>query len=169
MIYHVINKDSNIGETMSKWFFLNGFIFILLVCKLTSGHIALHKVVGGVAFLFVLYNWTRHAVFTTIRSNISRQRKIKYAQLSKKLQPVHKWTGTTALIIALLHAAFIGHIFGIHMQHAKMVSGLIALLMLCFVVLFGWIRHMRTTVVRRYLHWGFAYALIVAVVIHLLL
>src|SRR5690606_40219584 len=52
-----------------------------------------------------------HAMFSTIRSNISRKRKIKFANISKTLLPLHKWTGTSALLFVLLHFVLIFYFF----------------------------------------------------------
>lgn len=165
MIYYSILW---LGETMSKWFFINFIIFIFALWKVHTGSLMPHRILGGIGMLFILYNWMRHAVFTTIRSNISRKRKIKYATISKKLLPFHKWTGSTALVIILLHVIFVLRYYPLQIHHVKMISGLLALGALIGVVTFGWLRHIRTTVVRRYVHWSFAYAVIILAVIHLL-
>src|SRR5699024_8088660 len=142
---------------MSKWFFINTMIFILVIWKVTSGQVTSHRIIGGLGMLFILYNWTRHAVFSTIRSNISRERKIKFAQLSKKALPFHKWTGTSALILILLHLGLVLGYFPLQIHNPKIVTGIIALFILINLVLFGWLRHIRTTVKRRYIHWTLAY------------
>src|SRR5690606_41679687 len=77
-----------------------------------------------------------HAMFSTIRSNISRKRKIKFANISKTLLPLHKWTGTSALLFVLLHFVLIFYFFGF-VPNTKMISGLLALFTLIGVVAFG--------------------------------
>lgn len=153
---------------MSIWFFINAIIFIFVIWKV-SGHIAIQSLVGLIGLTLILYNWTRHAVFSTIRSNISRERKIKFAQLSKKLLPIHKWTGTSALIFIIIHATIVFYFFGFSTSNLKMISGMLAIVALFGVVIFGWLRHIRTTVLRRYIHWGFAYTLIFLVIWHVIL
>ncbi|HZW68072.1 MAG TPA: hypothetical protein VFF20_05665 [Pseudogracilibacillus sp.] len=152
---------------MSKWFFINTMIFILVIWKVTSGQVTSHRIIGGLGMLFILYNWTRHAVFSTIRSNISRERKIKFAQLSKKALPFHKWTGTSALILILLHLGLVLGYFPLQIHNPKIVTGIIALFILINLVLFGWLRHIRTTVKRRYIHWTLAYLIIFASLVHI--
>lgn len=152
---------------MSKWFLINFIIFIFAMWKISRGMLMPHTIFGGIGMLFILYNWMRHAVFTTIRSNISRKQKIKFATISKKLLPFHKWTGSAALVIILLHVLFVFRYFPFQINNFKMVSGLFAFIALVGVVTFGWIRHVRTTVVTRYIHWTFAYAVIILAVIHL--
>src|SRR5699024_4878822 len=114
-----------------------------------NGHLIPHRILGGLGVLFILYNWTRHAVFSTIRSNISRERKIKFANISKKALPFHKWTGTTALILILFHAITVLQYFPFDLSNRKVLSGTFALIVLISLVTFGWLRHIRTTVHRR--------------------
>lgn len=152
---------------MSKWFFINAMIVILVIWKVSSGQVNTHRVIGGLGMLFILYNWTRHAVFSTIRSKISRERKIKFARLSKKVLPFHKWTGTTALILILFHTGLVLRHFPLLLDNPKIATGIIALFILISLVLFGWLRHIRTTVKRRYIHWTLAYFIIFAALIHI--
>lgn len=151
---------------MSIWFFINLVIFTFALWKVV-GHIHIHTIIGLFGLTFILYNWTRHAMFSTIRSNISRKRKIKFANISKTLLPLHKWTGTSALLFVLLHFVLIFYFFGF-VPNTKMISGLLALFTLIGVVAFGWLRYVRTTVVRRYIHWTLAYILIFLVMFHIL-
>ncbi|HLS23536.1 MAG TPA: hypothetical protein VK037_06420 [Pseudogracilibacillus sp.] len=152
---------------MSVWFIVNFIIFLFVVIKVSEGNLMPHTIVGGLGMLFILYNWTRHAVFTTIRSSIPRERKIIFAKLSKKVLPLHKWTGTSALIIICIHFILVLRYFPFELQNIKMITGLIALTCLIGVVIFGWLRHFRTTVARRYIHWTFAYLVILSTVIHI--
>lgn len=154
---------------MSKWFFINGAVLIYAIIKISMTYSGIHMLFGGIGLCLILYNWTRHAVFSTIRSNISRQRKIAYANLSKKALPIHKWTGTSALILILLHAFFVIKRYGIQLTYLKMTVGLAAGLTLLITVLFGWLRWQRTTVARRYIHWTLAFILFFATLLHLLL
>src|SRR5699024_11743049 len=70
-----------------------------------------------------------------ICSNISRKRKIKYAQLSKKVLPIHKYTGSSALVVLIVHASYVLYYFGWQSMNPKMLSGLLAIVVLSFVVL----------------------------------
>src|SRR5690606_3511632 len=95
---------------MSIWFFINLVIFTFALWKVV-GHLHIHTIIGLFGLTFILYNWTRHAMFSTSRSNISRKRKIKFANISKTLLPLHKWTGTSALLFVLLHFVLIFYFF----------------------------------------------------------
>lgn len=152
---------------VSIWFFVNASVLLFALWKICSNYIGVHIVFGALGLLFVLYNWTRHAVFSTIRSNISRKRKIKYANLSKFVLPIHKWTGSTALVLIIIHGTLVLQRFGFNWSNGKVVSGLVAGSILIAVVSFGWLRWYRTTVNRRYIHLILAYCLFVLIVVHL--
>src|SRR5690625_3047271 len=121
---------------MSFWCFINVAVIILAIWKISTGYITIPIIFGALGLLFILYNWTRHAVFSTIRSNITRARKIKYAQLSKKVLPIHKYTGSTAFVLILIHGNLIYRAFGFQLTNWKMISGLLAGITLSLVVLF---------------------------------
>lgn len=152
---------------MSRWFYINAVLVLFVCWKVGSSSMASFTLLGGIGMLFILYNWTRQAMFATIRSNISREKKVIFAQISKKALPFHKWTGSTALVLILLHVFTVLQYFPFQLQNLKMLSGLFALLSLSGVVLFGWLRHIQTTVIRRYVHWTFAYLVIIFATLHL--
>lgn len=154
---------------MSIWFFINLAVLLLAIWKVSTGYFSLHIFFGALGLCFVLYNWTRHAVFSTIRSDISRQRKIKYATLSKKVLSLHKYTGSLALLLIIIHAGLVYHYFGLNLSSWKVLSGLVAGITLVAVVLFGWLRWYRTTVKRRYIHLILAFCLFGFVLLHLAL
>src|SRR5690625_7817808 len=83
---------------MNKWFYFNLLLILFVLYKVIFGSHLLVSFIGGLGLLFVLFNWTRHAMFSTIRSDIPRIKKIKYAKLSKRVLPIHKWTGMSAFI-----------------------------------------------------------------------
>lgn len=154
---------------MNIWFYINAFIFVFVLWQISKTNLSFHIIFGFIGFVFIMYNWTRHALFATIRSNIRREQKIRFANFTKRFGWIHKWSGTSALLFIILHSAFVLNNFPFQSTNSKFVSGLIALLSLFFVVLFGWLRYWRTTIRRRYLHWTFAYILVFLVIIHLLL
>lgn len=153
---------------MSKWFFINIIVLLYAIWKISTNYHGIHMLVGGIGLLFILYNWTRHAVFSTIRSNIPRQKKIVFAKLSKKALPIHKWTGTSAFLIILIHASLVLLRFGFQAYYIKMWSGFFALTILALVVITGWMRWYRTTVKRRYIHWTLGFILFAALLIHII-
>ena len=153
---------------MSIWFIINIIIFCIAWGKILLGYHGIHMAVGGLALTFILYNWTRHAVFSTIRSpRVTRKRKIALAQLSKRVLTFHKWTGSTALVIALLHITLVVHRFGFHINQLKFLSGLLTIILLILLVAAGWLRWYHTTVIRRYTHWVLAFLVIFSALFHL--
>lgn len=155
---------------LSIWFFINFFVLLFAFWKISLQDLRLTILFGGLGLLFIFYNWTRHAVFSTIRSKrVSRVRKIKYAQLSKRLLPLHKWTGTTALILIIIHFSFVISRYGYSFQNTKMLSGTFAIIILILMVTSGWIRFFKTTYFIRILHLTLGFCLFISVVIHLVL
>lgn len=153
---------------MSKWFLINLVVLLVLIWKLMSSHHSLHILVGGLGFLLFLFNWTRHAVFSTLRSQLERRKKIAFANLSKKILPFHKWVGTSAFVIIMIHAILVIQRFGFQINNIKMVSGLLALIILACVVLTGWMRLYRPSIKKRMAHLWFGLTLFSLAVIHLI-
>ncbi len=154
---------------MSKWFFINLCLLLFAIWKISTGHLSIHIVFGALGLFFFLYNWTRHAVFSTIRSNISRKRKIKYATLSKKVLPLHKYTGSAALIFIIIHATLVISLFGFQLTNVKLLSGLLAGTTLLLLVIAGWIRWWRTTYTIRIIHLSLGFILFALVLLHIIL
>lgn len=154
-------------EIMNKWFYINGSLFVFAAVLVFTRYHGIHMVIGLFGLGFILYNWTRHAVFSTIRTHTNRQTKIKFAQLSKKLLPIHKWTGSTSLVLILMHAFLVINHYGWTIYQTKMITGLFALLILIFMVGSGWLRWYRTTVKRRYLHWILGFLLFFSALLHI--
>lgn len=154
---------------LNRWFYINAAVLLFALWKVFTGYVALHVLLGLIGLLFFLYNWTRHAIFSTIRANIPRARKIKYAKLSKKKLPFHKYTGTLALIVIGTHATAVLHIYPFMLTHWKITSGIGALIALFLLVVFGWIRFFKTTYPVRIIHWTLAFVTFFLICIHLFL
>jgi len=153
---------------LSKWFFINLGVLLFALWKISTGHVGIHILFGALGLFFFLYNWTRHAVFSTIRSNISRKRKIKYANLSKKVLPIHKYTGSAALIFIIVHASLVLSLFGFELTNFKLLSGLLAGITLLLLVITGWIRWLKTTYTIRVIHLSLGFTLFALVLLHII-
>ncbi|RYG73677.1 hypothetical protein EU245_05055 [Lentibacillus lipolyticus] len=155
---------------MNKWFFLNLLLLGTGIWQLASrGSISVHILFGALGLLFFLFNWTRHAVFTTIRNTENRQTKIKLATFSKKIVPFHRWIGTTALLLIVIHAVLVIRLFGFNWHYPKIVSGLVAGMVLAAMVISGWMRLIRSTARKRMIHIWLGISLFFAVAVHLVL
>lgn len=107
-------------------------------------------------------------MFSTIRSNVPRQRKIKLAQLSKRVVAIHRWTGTSSLIFIIIHFIFVVRLFGFNIYHTKFLTGLIASLIMLALVITGWLRLFWPTPLKRQLHLKLGLSLFILIVVHLL-
>lgn len=154
---------------MNKWFYFNFLVFIFAAWKVATSNLYPYIFFGAVGLALILFNWTRHAVFSTLRSSIDRNRKIKYANLSKKVLPFHKWVGTTALIIIIVHATLVIQQFGLHFTNIKMLIGIITGLILASVVLTGWMRLFRPSIRKRIAHLWLGLSMFFLIILHLIL
>ncbi|QKY70069.1 hypothetical protein [Lentibacillus sp. CBA3610] len=154
---------------MNKWFYLNVLLLGLGLWKIAENNMSLHILFGALGLLLFLFNWTRHAVFSTIRNTDNRQTKIKLARLSRKIVPFHRWIGTTALILVLIHAALIVNLSGFSWQNIKLLSGLLAGIVLIAMVTSGWMRLYRSTARKRMIHIWLGITLFFLVALHIVL
>ncbi|MBP2079866.1 ferric reductase-like transmembrane domain-containing protein [Oceanobacillus polygoni] len=158
---------------MSKWFYFNIILLLLSIWQVVNHFsfpiLSIPILFGFIGFLLFLFNWTRNAVFSTIRNTPDRKTKIKFVNISKKVMPFHRWTGTLALVFILLHAISIFYWYGFSFQNSKMVVGLLALLNLILMVITGWWRLIKPTGKLRRTHLRLGIALFFLIGLHLLL
>lgn len=154
---------------VNKWFYINLLVLYILIWKFANSSFLPHTIVGAIGFLLILFNWTRHAVFSTLRSNLERSKKIIFANISKKVLPYHKWIGTTALLIVIIHMTLIILRYGWQLSNFKMISGLFSGIVLANVVLTGWMRFIRPSVKKRMAHLWLGLTLFFLVVFHLII
>lgn len=158
---------------MSIWFLLNGALLIWalwnVIESLTVQSTYYHISLGFIGFSFFIFNWTRNAVFATIRNADDRQTKIKLAKFSKKIMPYHRWTGTLSIIFILLHGISVLHLYNFDITNMKILTGLLAGSTMLLLVLSGWysllIRHDLMT---RNLHRWLGLSLFILTALHLI-
>ncbi|MEK4801627.1 hypothetical protein MHI02_08810 [Oceanobacillus sp. FSL K6-0118] len=157
---------------MSKWFYWNTALLVIVIVRVVTyfsfPKLTLPIIFGLIGFLFFLFNWTRNAVFSTIRNVDDRKTKIKLANLSKKVMPFHRYTGTIALVIIIIHVFFIGYWYGFSFTNIKMIFGLLALINLIFMVMTGWWRLMKPTGKLRRIHLRLGISLFFLITLHVL-
>lgn len=157
---------------MSIWFLLNGALLIWalwnVIESLTDHTVYYHFLLGFAGFLFFIFNWTRNAVFSTIRMTEDRQKKIRLAKLSKKIMPYHKWTGTLSIIFILLHGTAVLYLYNFDLTNMKILTGLLAALTMTALVLSGWYSLLiRYDLMTRNLHRRLGLSLFILVALHL--
>lgn len=154
---------------MNRWFYVNIVVILLAIWKINTGLFHPHIVMGVIGFTLVMFNWMRHAVFTKIRESPNRAIKIRYANISKRALPFHKWTGTAALLFILIHGSLIIHRYGFYLLNSKILTGFITLITLLALVISGWIRWLKTTVVKRYVHLLLGFTTFFLMIVHILI
>ena len=126
---------------MSKWFYGNSLLILFVIWKVVTHFsfptLTLSILFGFIGFLLFLFNWTRNAVYSTIRNIPERKTKVKLANITKKIMPHHLWTGTLALLFILLHVSFVVDWYGFSFHNSKMVVGVLAFINLVLLVATG--------------------------------
>ncbi|KKK32944.1 hypothetical protein WN59_12940 [Salinicoccus sediminis] len=156
---------------MSVWFLFNAALLLWAVWNVTAGlstHTTyVHIILGFAGFLFFIFNWTRNAVFSTIRNVESRAVKVKLARMSKRIVPYHRWTGTTALILIMLHGMSVISFYSFDLSNMKILTGMLAALNLLILVLSGWYRLLFDSSLKiRRLHIGLGISMFCLTVLH---
>lgn len=158
---------------MSRWFYFNSILLIAVLWAVFHKGFVLperiHILFGLFGFMLILFNWTRHAVFSTIRTVPERGKKIKLANLSKRILPYHRWVGMSALTLIIIHAILVLNLFGFHFQNLKLVSGLFAGIVVICMVTTGWMRLIKPSGKKRRAHLRFGMLLIISISLHILL
>lgn len=155
---------------MSLWLYVNIFLMLLVIITIDH-HIAalpVHIVFGLAGLFLVLFNWTRHAVFSTIRNTADRQKKIRLAAISKKVLPFHRWIGSAAFILIITHAVLIINKYGFLASSWKMLSGITAGILLLAMVTTGWLRYYLPSGGRRRAHIIIGFLLFFSIAFHTL-
>jgi hypothetical protein len=158
---------------MSKWFIFN-FMFLMILLWNVLGHFSfpnlqIHIWFGIVGALLFLYNWTRNAVFETIRNVPNRKTKVRLAKFSRRVVTIHRWTGNFALLAILVHGLLVVNHYGFTIHNNKMVVGLLALLVLSFQIVTGWLRLFKPTIKLRFIHLYGGMILFFLILLHIVL
>ncbi|GGA81598.1 hypothetical protein [Ornithinibacillus halotolerans] len=158
---------------MSKWFLLN-FVLLIVIVWNVVGHysfprLPVHIVFGVIGALIFLYNWTRNAVFETIRNVRSRKTKVALARFSRKVVTIHRWTGNIALLAIVIHGLLVISTYGFSLNNIKMVVGVLALIGLTLQILTGWLRLYKPTINLRYIHLYNGMMLFFLILVHILM
>lgn len=156
---------------MSIWLYINIFLLLTVLFMLNTPLLQapIHIVFGLLGLFLFLINWTRHAIFSTIRKTPERKKKIRLANISKRIYPFHRWVGSLSLVVILLHAFFVIERFGFMWTNWKMFSGLSAALVLTFMVLTGWLRLYFPSGRKRKAHLYIGFILFYLVALHTIL
>src|SRR5699024_9135854 len=136
----------------NKWFYFNLLLILFVLYKVLFGLHCLVSFIGGLGVVFVLFNWTRHAMFSIFGSDFGRVKLMKYAKLSNRVLPIHKWTGMSAFIILIYHAYLAIDLYGFNLGITKVFSGLFGLIILTGIVIFGWLRWFKASYIKRMIH-----------------
>ncbi|MFC3387223.1 hypothetical protein ACFOU0_01190 [Salinicoccus sesuvii] len=158
---------------MSIWFLLNALLLLWAIWNVSLGISSyssyIHILLGFAGFLLFIFNWTRNAVFSTIRNAKTRHAKVRLARMSKQIRPYHRWVGSSALVMVVLHGLAIIHLYGFDLTNMKILTGFLASLNMMVLVLSGWYRLLIDPRIRiRKLHIRLGISMFILVAIHFL-
>jgi hypothetical protein len=161
------------SKFMSKWFLFNCILLIVLIWNI-MGHFSfpylqIHIWFGLIGSLLFIYNWTRNAVFETIRNVPNRKTKVRLARFSKRVVTIHRWTGNIALMAILIHGSLVIYQYGFSIHNYKMVVGALALVVLAFQIITGWLRLYKPTIKLRFIHLYTGMTLFFLIFLHIIL
>src|SRR5699024_12491688 len=108
----------------------------------------------------------RLSQLTLFTSSPTRRSSDLYA---KKVIPYHRWIGTTALFIVIIHASKVISTFGFSLQNMKVLSGTLTGLILIGMVTSGWLRLIWPSKRKRMTHIYLGLTMFFLIVIHILL
>lgn len=129
---------------MSIWFLLNGLLLIWAIWNVASG-VAVHT-----SYIHILLGFTASCSSSSIgpatrsspQSGTSKtgRRRSGSPQCPSGSGPYHRWVGTGALLIILLHAWAVVALYGFNLGNMKILTGFLASINLFVLVLSGWYR-----------------------------
>ncbi|MBP1969910.1 putative ferric reductase [Virgibacillus natechei] len=82
--------------------------------------------------------------------------------------PFHRWIGTAALLLIMMHAWLTINRYGFYWQNGKMISGLLTGIALIGMVVTGWMRLMKPSGKLRIIHLRLGMILFFLIVIHII-
>lgn len=164
---------------MSYWYWFFGNILFLTLISLyialfnpvRSDIISFAKLTATVSIFLFLTNASMFIIFMTIRKTKSKQVKLFFVKLSRKVFKFHIPIAITATSLVSFHAFVMVFYKGavINYFDLNVMFGVIAYLLLIFTLIAGYYRYRRASGLRKKTHRYLALSFVTAFIIHLLL
>lgn len=127
--------------------------------------------IGQLAMILFLINVNMYFILLVIRKSTKRNVRVKLAKIARKMMKSHIAIAVAGTTIILIHGLImlnqIGPIIGY--VNSKMVSGYVAVLLLCLTLIGGYRRYRRASGFRRKFHLTTAMIFAVSFILHLFL
>lgn len=125
------------------------------------------KIFSQIAFLLFLVNVNMYFVLLLIRKGKDRNVKIKLAKISKKMMKFHVAIAVTAVILIFLHGMMMLIIHFQQLHNLKVMSGIIAFLILLILLFSGVLRKLKASGFRRKFHYRMAFIFFAFIIFHI--
>ncbi|WP_099353642.1 hypothetical protein [Fredinandcohnia onubensis] len=159
------------------WIFLNAllvismFIYIWIFRSHDSQIVTLGQVFAQIAIILFVVNVNMYFIFLVIRRTKVRKLKIALAKMSRSMMKSHVKLAIIGTILIVFHGGImlvkLGELIGY--INPKMISGILAILILAITLFAGYLRHKKSSGFRRKFHYTTAFLFTLLFLFHLFL
>lgn len=159
------------------WIFLNAllvistFIYIWIFRSHDSQIVTLGQVFAQIAIILFIVNVNMYFIFFVIRRTKVRKLKITLAKMSRQMMKSHIKLAIIGTILIVFHGGImlvkLGELIGY--INPKMISGMLAILLLAITLFAGYLRHKKSSGLRRKFHYTTAFLFTLLFLLHLFL
>jgi hypothetical protein len=159
------------------WILLNAllvistFIYIWIFRSHDSQIVTLGQVFAQIAIILFIVNVNMYFIFLVIRRTKVRKLKITLAKISRQMMKSHIKLAIIGTILIVFHGGImlvkLGGLIGY--ANPKMISGMLAILLLAITLFAGYLRHKKSSGFRRKFHYTLAFLFTFMFLLHLFL
>lgn len=159
------------------WLLLNSVIvvgtciYIWIFRSQDSSVVIVGQVFSQLAILLFFINVNMYFIFLVIRKTKVRKIKISLAKLSRRMMKSHIWIGIMGTILIVFHGGIMLVKVGgnIGYTHTKVLSGILSILLLMITIYAGYLRHKKSSGLRRKFHYVTAFLFTFFFLLHMFL
>ncbi|MEH7222354.1 hypothetical protein V7112_00970 [Bacillus sp. JJ1566] len=159
------------------WLFINAllvistFIYIWVFRTQDSQIVTLGQLFAQIAIILFIVNVNMYFIFLVIRRTKVRKLKIALAKMSRYMMKSHIKLAIIGTILIVFHGGImlvkLGEIVGF--TNPKIISGTLAILCLAMTLYAGYLRHKKSSGLRRKIHYTTAFIFTFLFLIHIFL
>ncbi|MGN7297781.1 hypothetical protein [Ferdinandcohnia sp. SAFN-114] len=159
------------------WIIINALLVISTIIYIwifrlhDSQIITLGQVFAQIAIILFIINVNMYFIFLVIRRTKVRKFKITLAKMSRQMMKSHIKLAIIGTILILFHGGImlvkLGELIGY--VNPKMMSGMLAILLLAITLFAGYLRHKKSSGFRRKFHYTSAFLFTILFMVHLFL
>ncbi|MEK5443345.1 hypothetical protein [Fredinandcohnia sp. FSL W7-1320] len=159
------------------WIIINALLVISTIIYIwifrlhDSQIITLGQVFAQIAIILFIINVNMYFIFLVIRRTKVRKFKITLAKMSRQMMKSHIKLAIIGTILILFHGGImlvkLGELIGY--VNPKIMSGMLAILLLAITLFAGYLRHKKSSGFRRKFHYTSAFLFTILFMVHLFL